>query len=62
MEGAVSAVLTRLAQCGVSVRWRDGKAVFRAEAAPPAAIVALIEARKAAISAFLHPDAVSAPP
>ena len=40
------------------MRWRDGKAVFKAAAAPPADIVALIDARKAEVSAFLHPDAV----
>ena len=54
----IPAVLGRLAQEGVSVQWRDGKAVFKAAAAPPADIVELIDARKAEISAFLHPDAV----
>ena len=54
----IPALLTRLAESGVSVRWRDGKAVFRAAAAPPADIVALIDARKAEVSAFLHPEAV----
>jgi hypothetical protein len=58
MEDAVPAVLGKLAQCGVSVHWRDGKAVFRAAAAPPADIVALINARKAEVSAFLNPEAV----
>ena len=40
------------------MRWRDGKAVFKAATEPPADIVALIDARKAEISAFLHPEAV----
>jgi hypothetical protein len=57
-EDAIPAVLAQLAQHGVSVRWRDGKAVFKAAAAPPADIVALINARKAEVSAFLHPEAV----
>jgi hypothetical protein len=58
MEVTVPAVLSRLAQSGVSVHWRDGKAVFKAAAAPPADIVALINARKAEVSAFLNPEAV----
>jgi hypothetical protein len=58
MESTIPAVLARLAQSGVSVRWRDGKAVFRAAVEPPADSVALINARKADVSAFLHPDAV----
>ena len=58
MEGSIPAVLGQLGQHGVSVQWRDGKAVFRAAAAPPADIVALIGARKTDISSFLHPDAV----
>jgi hypothetical protein len=58
MGDSIPAVLAQLAGGGVSVRWRDGKAVFKAAAAPPADIVALIDARKAEISAFLHPDAV----
>jgi hypothetical protein len=58
MEDPVPAVLARLARSGVSVRWRDGKAVFKAAAEPPADIVALINARKAEVSAFLHPEAV----
>jgi hypothetical protein len=58
MEVTIPAVLVRLAQSGVSVRRRDDKAVFRAAAAPSSDIIALIEARKADISAFLHPDAV----
>ena len=62
MEDSVPAVLARLAQSDVSVQWRDGKAVFKAAAAPPADIVALIDARKADISAFLHPDAVQRRP
>ena len=58
MEDAIPAVLARLAQHVVSVRWRDGNAVFKAAAAPPADIVALIDARKAEVSVFLHPEAV----
>ena len=58
MGDSIPAVLARLAQSGVSVRWRDGKAVFKAATEPPADIVALIDARKAEISAFLHPEAV----
>jgi hypothetical protein len=58
MESSVPAVLVRLAQSNVSVLWRDGKAVFRAAAAPPADIIALIEARKADISTFLCAEAV----
>ena len=57
-EPSIPAVLFRLAQSNVSVLWRDGKAVFRAAAAPPADIIALIEARKADISTFLCPEAV----
>ena len=57
-EVTIPAVLVRLAQSGVSVRRRDDKAVFRAAAAPPSDIVALIEARKADISTFLCPEAV----
>ena len=40
------------------MRRRDDKAVFRAAAAPPSDIVALIEARKADVSTFLCPEAV----
>jgi hypothetical protein len=58
MADSVPAVLGRLAQVGVSVQWRDGKAVFKAAAEPPSDIVSLIDARKADVSAFLHPDAV----
>ena len=58
MADSIPVVLGQLAQCGVSVRWRDGKAVFSAAAEPPADVVALIDARKAEISAFLHPEAV----
>ena len=58
MADSVPAVLGRLAQADVSVQWRDGKAVFKAAAEPPPDVVALIDARKADISAFLHPDAV----
>jgi hypothetical protein len=58
MEASIPAVLGKLAQSGVSVQWRDGKAVFKAAAAPSADIVALIDARKAEISVFLHPEAV----
>jgi hypothetical protein len=58
MADSIPAVLAQLAQSGVSVRWRDGKAVFKAAAAPPADIVTLIDARKAEVSAFLHPEAV----
>ena len=58
MADSVPAVLGRLAQDGVSVQWRDGKAVFKASAEPPSDVVALIDARKAEVSAFLHPDAV----
>jgi hypothetical protein len=58
MEDAIPAVLGKLAQSGVSVPWRDGKAVFKAAAEPPADIVALIDARKAEISAFLNPEVV----
>jgi hypothetical protein len=58
MEETIPAVLAQLAQSGVSVRWRDSKAVFRAAAAPPTGIVALINARKAEVSAFLNPEAV----
>jgi hypothetical protein len=58
MEDSISAVLSRLAQDGVSVRWRSGKAVFTAAAEPPADVVALIDARKAEVSAFLDPNAV----
>jgi hypothetical protein len=58
MQGAIPAVLAQLAESGVSVRWRDGKTVFGARAEPPADIVALIDARKAEVSAFLHPEAV----
>jgi hypothetical protein len=54
----ISAVLSRLAQSGVSVQWRDGKAVFSAAAEPPADVVAFVDTHKAEISAFLHPDAV----
>ena len=57
-EETIPAVLAQLAQSGVSVRWRDSKAVFRAAAAPPTDIVALINARKAEVSAFLNPEAV----
>ncbi len=46
------------ARNGVSVQWRDGKAIFSAAAEPPPEIVALIDARKAEVSDFLHPDAV----
>ena len=58
MTHSVPAVLRRLAQVGVSVQWRDDKAIFKAAVEPPSDIVALIDARKADISAFLHPDAV----
>jgi hypothetical protein len=58
MADSIPSVLCRLARDGVSVQWRDGKAVFKATAEPPANIVALIDARKADVSAFLHPDAV----
>ena len=58
MADSVPAVLGSLAQVGVSVQWRGGRAVFKAAAAPPADIVALIDTRKAEISAFLHPDAI----
>ena len=58
MIDSISAVLCRLARSGVSAQWRDGKAVFRAAAEPPSDIVALIDARKADISAFLCPEAV----
>jgi hypothetical protein len=57
---SVAAVLRQLAESGVSARWSDenGKAVFKAAARPPAEVIALIEARKAEISAFLHPESV----
>jgi hypothetical protein len=58
MDDSVPAVLSQLALAGVTVQWRDGKAVFKAVAAPSAGVIALIDARKADISAFLHPDAV----
>jgi hypothetical protein len=58
MGDSIPAVLAQLAQSGVSVRWRDGKAVFGARAEPPADVVALIDARKVEVSAFLHPEAV----
>lgn len=58
MADSIPAVLGRLAQVGVSVQWRDGKAVFKAAAEPPSDVVALIDTHKADISAFLHPDAV----
>jgi hypothetical protein len=58
METSIPSVLGKLAQSGVSVQWRDGRAVFKAPAPPAAEIVALIDARKAEISAFLHPEAV----
>lgn len=57
-EDAIPVVLGRLARSGVSVQWRNGKAVFKAAAEPPADIIELIDARKADISAFLHPDIV----
>jgi hypothetical protein len=58
MADSIPTVLSQLALLGVSVQWRDGKAVFRAAAAPPADIVALIDARKTEVSAFLCPEAV----
>jgi hypothetical protein len=58
MADSIPEVLTRLARSGVSVRWRNGRAVFSAAAEPPADIIALIDARKAEVSAFLHPEAV----
>jgi hypothetical protein len=58
MEDSISAVLSRLARNGVSVRWAAGKALFSAPTEPPADVVALIDARKVEISTFLHPDAV----
>jgi hypothetical protein len=58
MTHSVPAVLRRLAQVGVSVQWRGDRAVFKAVAAPPPDVVALIDERKAEVSAFLHPDAV----
>jgi hypothetical protein len=57
MEDPIPAVLDRLAQNGVSVQWRDGKAVFSATAEPPADIVALIDAHRTDISAVLSPEA-----
>jgi hypothetical protein len=54
----ISAVLSRLAQSGVSVRWRDGKAVFSAPTEPPSDVVVLIDAHKGEISDFLRPEAV----
>ncbi len=58
MADSIPAVLGQLALAGVSVQWRDGKAVFKAAAAPPAGVITLIDARKAEVSAFLHPDVV----
>jgi hypothetical protein len=58
MEDSIPLVLGRLAQYGVFVQLRDGKAAFKAKAAPPADIVDLINACKAEVSAFLHPEVV----
>jgi hypothetical protein len=58
MADSIPAVLSQLTPAGVSVQWCAGRAVFTAAAAPSAGIIALIDARKADISAFLHPDAV----
>jgi hypothetical protein len=58
MADSISAVLSRLAQSGVSVQWRDGRAVFSAPTEPPADVVVFIDAHKAEVSDFLRPDAV----
>jgi hypothetical protein len=58
MADSIPVVLAQLALAGVSMQWRDGKAAFQAAAAPPAGVIALIDARKAEISGFLHPDAI----
>jgi hypothetical protein len=55
---SVAAALRKLAESGVSAEWSEGGAVFKAAAPPPAEIVALIDARKAEISTFLHPESV----
>jgi hypothetical protein len=58
MADSIPAVLSQLAQAGISIGWRDGKAVFSAPTEPPSETVALIDSRKGEISAFLRPDVV----
>jgi hypothetical protein len=58
MANSIPVVLCELAREGVSVQWRDGKAIFSAATEPPTDVVALIDAHKADISAFLHPEAI----
>jgi hypothetical protein len=59
---AIPAILSRLAEVGVSAAWcpSSGKAKFSADAEPAAEIVALIDAHKVEISEYLNPSAVPA--